>query len=63
MECQVEEIIERYSHGIVVGSLRSFDLSHRLSGLVYWNGQFIEIDHDADLDLLAEVSIPMMHVR
>jgi hypothetical protein len=34
-----------------------------LSGLVYWNGQYIEIDRDSDLDLLAEVSIPLAHVR
>ena len=63
VECQVEEIIERHSHGIVVGSLLSFELSPRLSGLVYWNGEYIEIDHDTDLDLLAEVSIPLAHVR
>ena len=63
IECQVEEIIERYSHGIIVGSLVSFDLSHELSGLVYWNGQYIEIKHDFDLDLLAEISIPLAHVR
>jgi flavin reductase (DIM6/NTAB) family NADH-FMN oxidoreductase RutF len=63
VECQVEEIIERHSHGIVVGRLLSFNLSHRLSGLVYWNGQYIEIDHDTDLDRLAEVSIPLAHVR
>jgi len=63
VECRVEEIIERHSHGIIVGSLLSFDLSHRLSGLVYWNGQYIEIDHDTDLDRLAEVSIPLAHVR
>ena len=41
----------------------SFDLSHELSGLVYWNGQYIEIKHDFDLDLLAEISIPLAHVR
>ena len=63
VECQVEEIIERHSHGIVVGSLIGFELSHRLSGLVYWNGQYVEIDRDTDLDLLAEVSIPLAHVR
>ena len=63
IECQVEEIIERHSHGIMVGSLLSFDLSHRLSGLVYWNGQYVEIDPDGDLDLLADVSIPLAHVR
>jgi flavin reductase (DIM6/NTAB) family NADH-FMN oxidoreductase RutF len=63
IECQVEEIIERHSHGIVVGSLLSFELAPRLSGLVYWNGQHVEIDPDSDLDLLAEVGIPLAHVR
>jgi len=63
VECQVEEIIERHSHAIIVGRLLSMDLSRRQSGLVYWNGQYIEIDHDNDLDLLAEVSIPLAHVR
>jgi flavin reductase (DIM6/NTAB) family NADH-FMN oxidoreductase RutF len=63
IECQVEEIIERHSHGIIVGRLLRFDLSPQLSGLVYWNGQYIEINHDTDLDLLAEVSIPLAHVR
>jgi flavin reductase (DIM6/NTAB) family NADH-FMN oxidoreductase RutF len=63
IECQVEEIIERHSHGIIVGSLLSFELAPRVSGLVYWNGQYIEIDQDSDLDLLAEVSIPLAHVR
>ena len=63
VECRVEEIIERYSHGIIVGSLLSFELSSQLSGLVYWNRQYIEINHDVDLDLLAEISIPLAHVR
>jgi flavin reductase (DIM6/NTAB) family NADH-FMN oxidoreductase RutF len=63
VECQVEEIIERHSHGIIVGRLLSMELSHRLSGLVYWNGQYVEVDHDTDWGLLAEVSIPLAHVR
>jgi flavin reductase (DIM6/NTAB) family NADH-FMN oxidoreductase RutF len=63
VECRVEEIIERHSHGIMVGCLLGSELSHRLSGLVYWNGQYIEIDADTDLDRLAEVSIPLAHVR
>ncbi|MBW5440188.1 flavin reductase family protein [Bradyrhizobium canariense] len=63
IECKVEEIIERHSHGIIIGSLLSFELSHELSGLVYWNGQYIRITHDFDLDLLAEISIPLAHVR
>jgi len=63
VECQVEEIIERYSHAIVVGRLLSMNLAHQPSGLVYWNGQYLEIGHDDDLDLLAEVSVPLAHVR
>lgn len=63
VECQVEVIIERHSHGIIVGSILSFELSPQLSGLVYWNGQYIEIKQDVDLDLLAEISIPLAHVR
>jgi flavin reductase (DIM6/NTAB) family NADH-FMN oxidoreductase RutF len=63
LECQVEEIIERHSHGIIVGSVLDFDLSSRLSSLVYWNGGYVEIDRDRDLDLLADVSIPLAHVR
>jgi len=56
-------IIERHSHGIIVGRLLSMELSHRLSGLVYWNGQYVEIDHDTDWNLLAEVGIPLAHAR
>jgi len=63
VECRVEEIIERHSHAIIVGRLLEMELSHRLSGLVYWNGQYVEVNHDTDLDLLAEVSIPLAHVR
>jgi flavin reductase (DIM6/NTAB) family NADH-FMN oxidoreductase RutF len=63
LECQVEEIIERYSHGIIVGRILSMEPSDRLSSLVYWNGQYVEIDRDTDWDLLAEVSIPLAYVR
>jgi len=62
IECEVEEIIERHSHGIIVGRLQSFEMSPQLSGLAYWNSQYIEID-SSDFDLLAEVSIPLAHVR
>jgi flavin reductase (DIM6/NTAB) family NADH-FMN oxidoreductase RutF len=61
IECEVEEIIERHSQGIVVGRLLGFNLSSRLSSLVYWNGDYIEIGRNRDLDVLAEVSIPLKH--
>jgi flavin reductase (DIM6/NTAB) family NADH-FMN oxidoreductase RutF len=63
VECEVDEIIERYAHGIIVGRPVAIALSPQRSSLVYWNGQYVEIDRDADLDLLATVGIPLAHVR
>jgi flavin reductase (DIM6/NTAB) family NADH-FMN oxidoreductase RutF len=61
--CEVDEIIERYASVIIVGRPDAFELSPRLSSLLYWNGQYVEVDRNADLDLLAEVGIPLAHVR
>ena len=63
IECEVDEIIERYAHAIIVGRPESVELAPRLSGLLYWNEQYVEVDRNADLDLLAEVSVPLNHVR
>jgi flavin reductase (DIM6/NTAB) family NADH-FMN oxidoreductase RutF len=62
-ECEVEEIIERYSHGIIVGRLLTVKFAQHLSGLIYWNGKYVEVDHDPDLDRLAEIGIPLARVR
>ena len=61
--CEVDEIIERYDHAIIVGRPDTIELAPRLSSLLYWNEQYVEVDRNADLDLLAEVSVPPMHVR
>jgi flavin reductase (DIM6/NTAB) family NADH-FMN oxidoreductase RutF len=63
IECEVDEIIERYSRALIVGRPAGIALSPRLSSLVFWNGQYVEVERNADLDLLAEVSIPLAHVR
>ena len=63
IECEVDEIIERYERGIIVGRPAVIQLSPRLSSLVFWNGQYLEVDRNTDLDLLAEVSVPLAHVR
>src|SRR5690606_40751684 len=34
----------------------SVELAPKLSSLLYWNDQYVEVDRNADLDLLAEVS-------
>jgi flavin reductase (DIM6/NTAB) family NADH-FMN oxidoreductase RutF len=61
--CEVDEIIERYAHAIIVGRPESVELAPKLSSLLYWNEQYVEVDRNADLDLLAEVSVPPTHVR
>jgi len=63
VECEVDEIIERFSHGIVIGRLLSIALSDRLSSLVYWDGQYVEIKRNDDLDLFVDVGVPLAHVR
>ncbi|MET4483745.1 flavin reductase family protein [Bradyrhizobium sp. F1.13.3] len=63
VECEVDEIIERYSHGMIVGRLIAVELSRRLSGLVYWNSEYLEISHDIDLEVIADVGIPLSRVR
>ena len=45
IDCEVEEILERHSHGIVIGAVRSVRLagSHRSEALVYAEGRFASL--------------------
>lgn len=63
IECEADEIMERYAHAIIVGRPSGITLAPQLSSLLYWNERYVEIDRDADLDRLADVSVPMTHVR
>lgn len=56
LDCEVEEIIERHSHGIVIGRVREIRSSARTAALAYWQGQYLAVDEDAVR--LAEVSVP-----
>jgi flavin reductase (DIM6/NTAB) family NADH-FMN oxidoreductase RutF len=58
IDCEVEDIIERHSHAIVVGRALDLQLSSRTAALAYWQGQYVAIDHDEDAVRLAEVSVP-----
>ncbi|MCP3367534.1 flavin reductase family protein [Bradyrhizobium cajani] len=57
-DCEVEEIIERHSHGIVIGRVRDIRNSTRSAALAYWHGQYVAVDQDEDAARLAEVSVP-----
>ena len=58
LDCEVEEIIERLSHGIVIGRVRDIKSSTRNAALAYWHGQYVAVDQDEDIARLAEVSVP-----
>jgi flavin reductase (DIM6/NTAB) family NADH-FMN oxidoreductase RutF len=58
IDCEVEEIIERHSHAIVLGRVRDLQQLQRKAALAYWQGQYLSIDQDEDAVKLAEVSLP-----
>jgi flavin reductase (DIM6/NTAB) family NADH-FMN oxidoreductase RutF len=63
VDCEVEEIVERHSHAIVIGRVLELQLSTRTAALAYWQGQYVAIDQHEDALKLAEVSLPTMRVQ
>jgi flavin reductase (DIM6/NTAB) family NADH-FMN oxidoreductase RutF len=58
IDCEVEDIVERHSHAIVIGLVLDVMVSARTAALVYWQRQYVAIDRDEDALRLAEVSVP-----
>jgi flavin reductase (DIM6/NTAB) family NADH-FMN oxidoreductase RutF len=58
IDCEVEDIVERHSHAIVIGRVLELRLSSRTAALAYWHGQYVAIDQNEDAVRLAEVSVP-----
>lgn len=63
VDCEVEEIVERHSHGIVIGRVRDIKNSLRTAALAYWHGQYVAVDQDEDAARLADVSVPARSLR
>ena len=42
-DCEVEEIVERHSHGIVIGRIRNIRSSSRTAALAYWHGRYLAV--------------------
>jgi flavin reductase (DIM6/NTAB) family NADH-FMN oxidoreductase RutF len=57
IDCEVEEIVERHSHAIMIGRVLDLQLSTRTAALAYWQGQYVAIDRDEDAARLADVSV------
>jgi flavin reductase (DIM6/NTAB) family NADH-FMN oxidoreductase RutF len=58
IDCEVEDIVERHSHAIVIGRVLDIQASTRTAALAYWRGQYVAIDQNEDAIKLAEVSLP-----
>jgi len=59
IDCEVEDIVERHSHAIVIGRVLDVAVSARTAALAYWQGRYVAIDQDEDAARLAEVSVPV----
>ena len=58
IDCEVEEVVERHSHAIVIGRVLDVEVSERTAALAYWQGQYVALDQNEDALRLAEVSVP-----
>ncbi|SHL26554.1 NADH-FMN oxidoreductase RutF, flavin reductase (DIM6/NTAB) family [Bradyrhizobium lablabi] len=48
IDCEVEDIVERHSHAIVIGRVLDVRRSPHSAALVYWQGQYVALDHHED---------------
>lgn len=62
-DCEVEEILERHSHGIVIGRVRDVRNSTRNAALAYWHGQYVAVDQDENAARLTDASVPARACR
>jgi flavin reductase (DIM6/NTAB) family NADH-FMN oxidoreductase RutF len=62
IDCEVEDVVERHSHAIVIGHVLDVEVSARSAALAYWQGQYVAIDQDEAAIRLADVSLPQPRV-
>jgi flavin reductase (DIM6/NTAB) family NADH-FMN oxidoreductase RutF len=55
IDCEVEHVIERHSHAIVVGRVLALEGGGGRGALAYWDGQYIDVKASADV---AETQVP-----
>jgi flavin reductase (DIM6/NTAB) family NADH-FMN oxidoreductase RutF len=63
IDCEVEDIVERHSHAIVIGRVLDVRNSGHTAALAYWQGRYVAVDQDEDAARLAEVSLPLASAR
>ena len=63
IDCEVEDVVERHSHAIVIGRVLDLQSSGHTAALAYWQGRYVAVDQDEDAAKLAEVSLPIGSAR
>ena len=63
IDCEVEDVVERHSHAIVIGRVLDLQNSGHTAALAYWQGRYVAVDQDEDAAKLAEVSLPIWPAR
>lgn len=58
IDCEVEDIIERHSHGIVIGRVVQLEVGPPAAALAYWQGGYVAVERDEDVARLAALSVP-----
>ena len=48
IDCEIEDIVERHSHAIVIGRPIDLILSQSTAALAYWQGQYLAVDRAED---------------
>jgi flavin reductase (DIM6/NTAB) family NADH-FMN oxidoreductase RutF len=43
LDCEVEELLERHSHAVVIGRVRALRVNGGPSALVYWRGKYDQL--------------------
>jgi flavin reductase (DIM6/NTAB) family NADH-FMN oxidoreductase RutF len=56
--CEVDEIIERHSHAIVLGRVADLVTSEASAALAYWRSEYVAIKRDNDMLRIADVGLP-----
>lgn len=57
-DCEVEHVVERHSHAIVIGRILDLRTSPGQAALVYWQRQYLTLDPNEDTALRAGGSLP-----
>jgi len=61
IDCEVEDIVERGSHAIVIGRVLDVRNATAKPALIYWQGQYVAVGPDEDAIKLAEVGLRNPH--